>query len=63
MPESGSRLYKKYETVAKVWAPIALFVAALKTVFVDIPEMVHKIPSEIAITLTIFTFKLFAIPL
>jgi len=55
-------LYKKYEKIAKIWAPVALLVSILKTVFIDLPTIGHKIPSgEATVMVVVLTLRIVGI--
>jgi len=55
-------LYKKYEKIAKIWAPVALLVSNLKTVFIDLPTIGHKIPSgEATVMVVVLTLRIVGI--
>jgi hypothetical protein len=59
-----SELYKKYQKIAKIWTPVALFVSILKAVFVELPTIGHKIPlGEATMMVVVLTLRIIGIML
>ena len=54
---------KKFGTVLKVWAVPAFVITVLKTLVIDVPQIVRKIPTDVSVTVVLGMLLTFSISL